>query len=315
MTALPARRLLGLGVALALALAPVSAAVAAVTPAPDTYPNDGTRVMFVGDSITGSPGCWRPQVWADLTNAAHNVNMVGIRTANECGDFTNDAGDPWDPDNTGIGGITTTRMWIKLERDSVLEATDPDVIVMLLGTNDLFGGATSATILTQYSALLTLFRDYDPSISVVVGTPPPMSEACGCAQAQTELAAALPSWAKAASTAASPVTVADLSTGFVPATDTGDGIHPNDAGNAKLATAWTPVISAALDAKVIAAQSTPEPDVTATASQPSPSPSSSSAEDAPAPTTRSWVVLALVGLVAVAVTIVMTRANKRYTQP
>ena len=32
--------------------------------------------------------------------------------------------------------------------------------------------------------------------------------------------------------------------GFVPATDTYDGVHPNDNGNVKIANRWYPALSA-----------------------------------------------------------------------
>ena len=240
-----------IGLALALACAVVgSAAFGSAAVASDVDPSiapETTRLMFVGDSITGSPGCWRAPVWVSLTNDGWPVDMVGIFTANECGDVTNTVGEPFDADNSGIGGITTTRMWIKLATDEVLETYKPQVIVMLLGTNDLLGGSDADAILAQYDKLLQLYRDYLPSMRVVVGTPPPLdSGVCGCDAEQAALAEALPAWAEAASTDESPVMVADLSTGFDPATDTDDGIHPNDAGNAKLAAAWTPVIEDAL---------------------------------------------------------------------
>lgn len=241
-------------------------------------------------------------MWVSLTDAAHHVDMVGPRTENECGDVTNAAGEAWDPDNYGIGGITTTRMWVKLETDDVLATTDPDVVVMLLGTNDLLGGADSEQILGEYDELLALYRKHDPTTSIVVGTPPPMTaETCGCEAEQQALAAALPTWASGVSTPESPVTVADLSTGFDPAADTYDGIHPNDAGDAKLAAAWAPVISAALDAHAITA-SGPSPHATGAAA---------GGDDVEAPTTRGWVVLGLVTVIAGLVTLAMTRRRPR----
>jgi lysophospholipase L1-like esterase len=257
--------------------------------------------MFVGDSITGSPGCWRPAVWTALTDAGYVVNMVGIRTENECGDVVSMLMEPWDPDHTGIGGVTTAKMWVKLAQDEVLAATDPDVIVQLLGTNDLLGGATADDVLDQYTKLLELYREHDAAISLVVAAPPPMSDgACGCAEAQQALERALPAWALSTSTPGSPVTVADLSTDFDPTTHTSDGIHPNDDGNAVLAAAWLPAISTALDVRALA----PEP-------VPSPTPSPTSDADASGPSARSWVVLALVVLVAGAVTVVAARARTR----
>jgi len=247
-----ARRWRRLGAALAVVggLAAVVGA-AGVEASPDAPSGDPTvtRVEVIGDSISGSPGCWRAPLWVTLTDAGLDVDMVGIRTENECGEVVNQAGAAWDPDNTGIGGVTTTRMWVKLARDGVLEQTQPDVIVQLLGTNDLLGGATADDILKQYDALLTLYRDHNPQISLVIAAPPPIATgACGCDDAQAAVAAAVPAWAQSHSTDESRVYVADLTTGFDPASDTVDGIHPNDAGTAKLAAAWGPVVTDAVAA-------------------------------------------------------------------
>ena len=280
----------------------------APAPAPDTFPNEGTRVMFVGDSITGSPGCWRAPLWVTLTDAGHDVNMVGIRTENACGNVVNAAGDPWDPDNTGIGGITTTKMWVKLAQDEVLASTDPDVIVQLLGTNDLFGGATAEQVIAQYAKLVELYREYDPTISVVLGTPPPMSEeTCGCNDVVAELASVLPTWAASVSTPEARVMVADLTTGFDPATDTYDGIHPSDSGTAKLAEAWAPVVSAALDARERAVQPEPAPSTMPTLDA---TPTDEAATASGTLATLGWAALGLAAITAVAV---FLRARRRQT--
>ena len=227
----------------------VGAAEVGASAAPPSGDPSVTRVEVIGDSLSGSPGCWRAPLWVALTDADLDVDMVGIRTENECGDVVNQAGAAWDPDNTGIGGVTTTRMWVKLARDGVLEQTQPDVIVQLLGTNDLLGGASVDDILTQYDALLTLYRDHNPQIALVIAAPPPIATgACGCDDVQAAVVAALPAWAQAASTDESPIYVADLTTGFDPEADTVDGIHPNDVGTAKLAAGWTPAVTDAVTA-------------------------------------------------------------------
>jgi len=56
---------------------------------------------------------------------------------------------------------------------------------------------------------------------------------------------AIPDWAASKSTTESPVVVVDCWTGFDPSKDAGDGVHPNNAGNQKLADAWyAPLVKA-----------------------------------------------------------------------
>jgi lysophospholipase L1-like esterase len=45
-------------------------------------------------------------------------------------------------------------------------------------------------------------------------------------------------WAASKTTTNSPITVVDAWTGFNTNTMTGDGVHPNDTGNKKLADTW-----------------------------------------------------------------------------
>jgi lysophospholipase L1-like esterase len=52
------------------------------------------------------------------------------------------------------------------------------------------------------------------------------------------LNSAITSWATQQSTADSAVTPVDLNTGYNDATDTVDGVHANDSGSTKIATAW-----------------------------------------------------------------------------
>ena len=54
----------------------------------------------------------------------------------------------------------------------------------------------------------------------------------------TTLNGMIPSWAAQNSLSSSPITVVDQNTGFNPSTDTGDGVHANDAGSIKIATKW-----------------------------------------------------------------------------
>ena len=38
-----------------------------------------TKIMALGDSITGSPGCWRAYLWQSLTQAGKaNIDFVGL---------------------------------------------------------------------------------------------------------------------------------------------------------------------------------------------------------------------------------------------
>ncbi|MCM4077714.1 cellulose binding domain-containing protein [Paractinoplanes hotanensis] len=208
---------------------------------PPTTPPAGSpvKIMALGDSITGSPGCWRALLWQKLPAA--RVDFVGTLPGQGCG-F------PYDGDNEGHGGFLATNVANQNQLVGWLAATDPDIVLMHFGTNDVWNNLPPSTILAAFTRMVGQMRASNPAMRILVAQIIPMnaSNCADCAQRVVDLNAAIPAWAAGLSTATSPITVADQFTGFVPATDTYDGVHPNDAGNAKIANRWYPALSAAL---------------------------------------------------------------------
>ncbi|GAA3338202.1 hypothetical protein GCM10020358_17420 [Amorphoplanes nipponensis] len=215
------------------------------TPTPSTPPPAGgpVKVMALGDSITGSPGCWRALLWQKLQQAgrASQVDFVGTLPAQGCG-FA------YDGENEGHGGFLATNVADQNQLVGWLAATDPDVVMMHFGTNDVWNNRSTATILAAFTKLVGQMRAANPAMRILVAQILPMtpSNCAECNQRVVALNAAIPAWAAATSTAASPVTVVDQYTGFDTATDTPDGVHPDDSGNRKIADRWYPALTAAL---------------------------------------------------------------------
>ena len=211
---------------------------------PPTTPPAGrtVKVMPLGDSITGSPGCWRALLWQQLQQAGHTeVDFVGTLPAQGCG-F------PYDGDNEGHGGYLAVNIATQNLLPGWLSATHPDIVLMHLGTNDVWSNLPPAQILAAFTTLVGQMRAANPATKVLVAKIIPMnpSSCPECAQRVVALNAAIPAWAAATTTAASPVTVVDQWTGFDDATDTADGVHPIDSGNRKIAARWLPALTAAL---------------------------------------------------------------------
>ncbi|MBG0561205.1 cellulose binding domain-containing protein [Actinoplanes aureus] len=219
---------------------PSSPSPSSPSPSQSTPPQDGpTKIMALGDSITGSPGCWRALLWQKLPAA--EVDFVGTLPGQGCG-FA------YDGENEGHGGFLVTNVANQNQLVGWLSATDPDVVLMHFGTNDAWSNIPAATILAAYTRLVEQMRASNPNMKIIVAQIIPLEPpTCGdCGQRVVTLNAAIPGWAASLSTAASPITVVDQWTGFNTATDTYDGVHPNDAGNVKIANRWYPAVAAAI---------------------------------------------------------------------
>jgi lysophospholipase L1-like esterase len=222
-----------------------------------------TKIMFLGDSITGNPGCWRALLWTRLQNSGFtNIDFVGTQPPQGCAV-------PYDGDSEGHGGILATNMADQNQLPPWLAANTPDIVVMLLGTNDVWSGKAPSVILTAFSKLVDQMRASNPNVKIIVGQILPMNPSgCStCPQGAIDFDATIPGWASSKTTAQSPIIVVDQWTGFNTATDTVDGVHPNDAGNQKISDKWYPALSGLLTP----GGTTPTPTKTATKT-PEPSP-------------------------------------------
>ncbi len=228
----------------------------AAAPAPLADP---VRVMPLGDSITGSPGCWRALLWNRLQSAGHtNVDFVGTLGPQGCGQ-------PYDGDNEGHGGYLVTNVANQNLLPGWLSATRPDIVLMHFGTNDVWSNIAPATILAAYGRLVDQMRASNPTMRILVAKIIPMapSSCPECGQRVVALNSAIDGWAAGKTTGQSPIVVVDQWTGFSTAADTYDGVHPNATGDRKMSDGWYPALVAALTGGP-----TPTPTPTRTATPP-----------------------------------------------
>ncbi|MGY1495176.1 GDSL-type esterase/lipase family protein [Streptomyces sp. QTS52] len=210
--------------------------------APSAAAATPVRIMPLGDSITGSPGCWRSLLWNQLQSAGYtDIDFVGTLNAQSCA-LTHDA------DNEGHGGFQATATADQNLLPGWLAATQPDIVVMHFGTNDVWSSIAPDTILAAYTKLVGQMRAGNPAMKVLVAQLIPInpSSCAECAARTVAFNQRVPAWAQTITTAQSPVTVVDQWTGFDSATDTYDGVHPNASGDAKMAARWYPALSALL---------------------------------------------------------------------
>ena len=173
----------------------------------------------LGDSIT------ELQTWFSTANAAtgHNYKYT----------------------NAGIGGQTTAQMLPRLSSD-VLDR-NPDLCVVLGGTNDLGQGVPSATTIANLGSMVSDITA--GGARVILGTVPPRLNTANAplTSAQVDYYWTVNAWIRGQSS--SSVMIADwsmqLSTGDGITPNLGyfiDNVHPNPAGQAIMADVLAPLL-------------------------------------------------------------------------
>jgi lysophospholipase L1-like esterase len=213
------------------------------------------KIMPLGDSITGSPGCWRALLWNQLQQAGHTtIDFVGTLPPQGCAVAH-------DGDNEGHGGILATNMADQNQLPPWLKATRPDIVIMHLGTNDVWSNRTPTQILSAFSTLVDQMRSSNPQMKIFVAKIIPVepSSCPECAARTIKFDDAVPGWARSKTTSASPIEVVDQWTGWKAATDTSDGVHPNDSGIRKMADHWFSALDPELSGTAPTGEPTQEP--------------------------------------------------------
>ena len=194
------------------------------------------RIMPVGDSITdgaGAAGGYRLPLYRVLTNAGFNVDYVGTQTDNGA------PGLP-DPDHEGHGG------WRIDQIDSIIVSAfdsidDPDVILLLIGTNDYGQGYDPANAINRLEALIVKMATNRPYAKIIVANLLVRGEPYNT-QIQTSFNPYIPALVQRQRAAGREVYFTDLRSA-VPLSDMPDQLHPDALGYAKMATNWFGVIT------------------------------------------------------------------------
>lgn len=202
------------------------------------------KIMPFGASIVSK--CWRANLQTKLkADGIKNFDFVGS-LGGSCG------GNGIDQDHEGHSGSQATDYAKNGNLTVWLDKNPPDVVIMLLGTNDvLLGKKPTNEILAAYDTLIAQMRNKNSKMQIVFSNLLPLDTARwpkDAAEGIKTLNSAIASYCPGKSTSQSPVYFVDNFAGFNAVSDTVDGEHPNDSGNEKMGTKFFEPVKNAISA-------------------------------------------------------------------
>ena len=203
------------------------------------------RILPLGDSltsgVTGSSttvqGAYRNKLYTLLTNAGYNVDFVGTQT-----DATNPALP--DRDHQGMGGYRIDQLQTGLP--SWLGATeDPDVVLLMIGTNDFSANFNVASAQTRLANLLSDLATRRPYAKIILATLPLRADSAALEAQQVAFNSAIPGIVNDQLALSRQVSYVDIHAALL-AADLQEGVHPTATGYGKIADTWFPAISSVI---------------------------------------------------------------------
>ena len=196
-----------------------------------------TRIMPLGDSITQGtvPGGYRARLWQLLTNAGFKVDFVGTLSNNTAASLP-------DPQHEGHSGWMINQIDANIL--SYLDAVDdPDLILLLLGTNDYKLDNDPTNAIHRLEALIAKIATKRPFAKIVVANLllrtdyPALNDTI-----QATFNPLVPGVVSNQAALGRQVFFLDLRSA-VGAADLADGLHPNQSGYDKMADSWFSAIT------------------------------------------------------------------------
>jgi hypothetical protein len=214
--------------------------------------NPTVRIMPLGDSITesrkghASYRCW---LWDMLRERGISADFVGSRSGvmGSSREEMADADCPYsdfDPEHEGHFGWCTSDFLD--EHSSIgclhdwLNLYTPDIVLVHLGTNDVGYGKSIDEALDRLGGIIDTLRHHNPSIVIFLAKL--ISSTRSWNSRLPEFNDRIPEVCLNSCTDFSPVIMVDHNSGFDPAEDTFDGVHPDSSGEYKMAQKWSDAI-------------------------------------------------------------------------
>lgn len=194
------------------------------------------RIMPIGDSITqadSSTDSYRRPLWHDLTAVGFDVDFVGSQDSNFNGPTPNP---DFDLEHEGHWGWRADEFLAADRLPQWALVHQPDVVLLHLGTNDVRVGQIVASTIDELRQIVEILRNVNPEIVVFIARVIPSTQPWG--GGLEDLNQEIPNLVASLDAPASPVFIVDQFAEFDASVDTYDGVHPNLAGETKMAAKW-----------------------------------------------------------------------------
>jgi lysophospholipase L1-like esterase len=216
----------------------VFAALAPNAPAVRGAGATSAHIMPLGDSLTdgyNSPGGYRTYLWSKFSADNLTIDFVGslVNGPTGLGDRDHEGHSGWRIDQIANSAVN----WLNVYR--------PDIVLLLIGTNDMAQGYQLSTAPDRLSALIDQITSTLPDAHVVVSTIPRMSSSPYIERIQA-YNSAIPGVVSQKQSAGKKVRLVDMYAVIAPGDLHTDGTHMADSGNRKMADTWYPAIQSIL---------------------------------------------------------------------
>ncbi len=191
--------------------------------------------LTYGEALTPAQGGYRNPLYTLLTTMNYNVDFIGTFS---------DTDNPTLPDvnHQGLAGARIDQVQPNI--GAWLNATeDPDVVLLMLGTNDVWQNYQLATAATRLSNLISDIATKRPYTKIILANLPPRVDNTSLEQLQLTYNAAIPEIVTQQLALGHQVSSVDMHSVLSPFDFSSDGVHPSASGYAKIAAAWSTQIT------------------------------------------------------------------------
>jgi chitodextrinase/lysophospholipase L1-like esterase len=199
-------------------------------------PNRQVRVMPLGDSITQAPSgfaSYRYFLYKRMQASGIDVDFVGSLTTNYQNGTTAPLYYDFDQNHEGHAGWRADEILAQI--GGWAQAYKPDVVLIHLGSNDVFQGQSNASTVMEVGQIIDALRAVNPAVSIALAK---TIANVGMPSQVVDLNNRLATLGVQKASAQSRLVVVDQWTGFSASADTFDGTHPNEGGERKMADRW-----------------------------------------------------------------------------